>query len=312
MNIEKTLLEKVKSKTNLNFQPILSRLESFIENDYQILVDYFTGKKTLNNPSVFHKLDKIILDFNTIHSSLFNYRRTLYNTEYISFMERLEDLKVQMDYLRNLNRWLRSSLSLNSISYNSPQRDYLLGEGDTLERISRGVLRRENFQDNWFDLALSNSLLEEDYTGEGGELLRIPAKQTLGLSYNIESVVDVIVEKSCYGKDIQSRFEFTEEDLLILSYNSTIEQAVEILITLRKGDNLDSPGLGIQEEMFIGSNRTYFNTPTLIRQITESFGTDDTLTDFNVKEVRIEQDNFFLDFQVRTILGELVNLTTQI
>ena len=259
MNIEKTLLEKVKSKTNLNFQPILSRLESFIENDYQILVDYFTGKKTLNNPSVFHKLDKIILDFNTIHSSLFNYRRTLYNTEYISFMERLEDLKVQMDYLRNLNRWLRSSLSLNSISYNSPQRDYLLGEGDTLERISRGVLRRENFQDNWFDLALSNSLLEEDYTGEGGELLRIPAKQTLGLSYNIESVVDVIVEKSCYGKDIQSRFEFTEEDLLILSYNSTIEQAVEILITLRKGDNLDSPGLGIQEEMFIGSNRTYFN-----------------------------------------------------
>lgn len=311
MEIDKTLFEKVFQITNVDLKLLFEKIVSFIEKDYPLLESHFLGEKLLsNNIQVFDKFSSLFNEFKHKYNTLLEYRSRLYNTEFIELFSQLELINDKLLYIDNLDRWLRSSISTTESYSLEQQSDYLLNEGETLEKISRNILKRQNFLDNWYDLALSNSLLEENYTSEGGKRITIPVSQR-NVSYSLNSVVDIIKEKSCYGRDISRRLEFIDEDLLILPYNETIKQSVEILVVLRKGDNLDFPNIGIQENMFIGSNRIYFNTPILIRQLTENFTTDDTLIDFQVKEIRLEQDNFFVNFQVRTILGEILNLTSK-
>lgn len=309
MKIDLNIIEKVRKISNIDFTSILGEISFFLDNDYIVLSNYFLGKSTLDSPVTFQKYSNLYKEFSSLHTKIYNFRNQLYNIEFVDFLEKLEIINDKLIYINNLNRWLRSSI-LNFTYYNQLQVDYLLQQGDTLERISRNLLQRQDFLDNWYDLALSNSLTEDKYTSEGGVPIKVPIERRV-YSYSLNSVVDVISGKSCYGKDLPTRLTLYEEDLVVLDYFDTIKQSTEILVTLRKGDNLENRNLGLQEEVYVGSNRIYFNTPILIRQLSESFLTDDTLLDFQINEIRVDQDNFFIDFQVRTILGELLNLTSK-
>lgn len=305
MNLEKTVIEELEELTKIELTSLLNSVYSFFELNSSQLLDYFSGQKGQIDPIIFTNFFKLESNFNSSINSIFEFRNRLYNTRFIELFEKLQILSDKLSYIRNLHRWSRSSV-VNFSYQKDYQADYVLHEGDSLEKISRNLLRRDDFLDDWLDIALSNNLTEESYTGEGGELISLPISKRI-ISFSLDSVVDSISSDSCYGRDIPRKFSFKDEDVEVLTPQETIKQSVEILVTLRKGDNLEFINQGFQEEIFVGSNRSFFNTPVLIRQLVESFLTDDTLINFKVTEIKTEQDNFFLNFEVETILGEILN-----
>jgi len=178
---------------------------------------------------------------------------------------------------------------------------YTLKQNQTLERVASDVLGKS--QEGWFDVAIENKLTEEDYSMEGGNNIELKFSN-VNQGVEINSVVDVMIGKSIYGKDVYRKIQIENEDLKVLNNDETILQAVDILINLKKEDNPDSPNSGLQSAIIIGSNRASLNFPIIERQLTETFNTDDSLQNFSLKELRIDQDSALVDYEVQTRLNE--------
>jgi len=72
---------------------------------------------------------------------------------------------------------------------------------------------------------------------------------------------------------------------------------------LRKGQNSSLPELGLPREVF-GINKNILNYPSIIRRITESMKTDDTIKTINIEDISLEQDGVKITLGVNSILDD--------
>jgi hypothetical protein len=127
----------------------------------------------------------------------------------------------------------------------------------------------------------------------------------------VQSVVDVIFGESVYGKDLQQKLEFENDDLKVLGYQETIKQAFNIALNLRRGDNPEFPNDGLQSSLIIGQNLNSILYPSILRQLYDTFAKDDTMksiaiTNINHNNIGIK-DTVELDIQAETRIGEIIN-----
>jgi hypothetical protein len=231
------------------------------------------------------------------HSRQFN------NAKWWLLLEQLENIDSRLKTLNNINKWSRSSLT--KVAYDpSVIVQYSMKQNQNLEKIASDVLKSSNTEE-WADIAIDNYLTEEDYSSEGGVSLNLKlSKANRGLQIN--SVVAVIQGKSVYGKDLSQKLQFDgdQNDLRVLGYDDTILQSIKILSLLKKNDNPDFPNEGLQSAVVVGSNRGTLNFPIIVRQMAEVFKTDDTLKNFNITSLSVQDDNLAIDYKVQTRLNE--------
>jgi len=142
--------------------------------------------------------------------------------------------------------------------------DFTLKQNQTIENLIQDIGSSNRDQD-WINLALRNDLKEEDYTPEGGVVLKATFQNNAKIE--ILSVLDNIQGTNVYGKDIYRRFIFEDNDLLSLSPENTIHQAFDINIELRRGDNPEFANDGLQSSLIVGSNLNSILYPSEISTI---------------------------------------------
>lgn len=303
MELTIEILREFKEITSKDIEMFFRKSASFFLIEYREISAYYSGNITniTSKPfNIFEKLKKECKDiFETIHL----HSRQLNNAKWWLLLEQLEDIDSRFFTLGSINRWSRSSLT--KVAYDPTiQIQYTLKQNQTLERVAKDVLQSNN-PDKWVQLAIDNDLTEEEYTPEGGVniTLKYP-KINKGLQVN--SVVDVMIGKSIYGKDLDKKLQFSpgNDDLKILDYDNTIRQSVDILALLKKNDNPDYPDEGLQSSVIVGGNRAVLNFPIIIRQMTETFNTDDSLKNFTITNMSVQEDNVFVNYEVQTRLNE--------
>lgn len=301
MELTVDILREFKQVTSKDIEMFFRKSVSFFSIEYNAIVSYYSGRTTsiTSKPfEVFEKLKKECKElFETyhLHSKRFN------NVKWWLVLEELENIDSRLSTLSNINRWSRSSLT--KVGYDPDVSvQYTLKQNQTLERISQDILQSNN-PDGWVDIALNNDLSEEEYSPEGGVNLTLKyPKINRGLQVN--SVVDVMIGKSIYGKDLYKKLSFENDDLKVLGYDDTVRQSVETLALLKKNDNPDYPSEGLQTAIIVGGNRVALNFPVIIRQMTETFSTDDSLKNFSVTNLEVKEDNVRIDYEVQTRLNE--------
>ena len=305
-----TLLENFKILTGKDIEPFLKESIRFINNDYRVIVDFYSGDSVSissqyikNFVLLKHSLQEVIEAFQRNKDSMTH-------SYYWDLLEVVEQIDSKLEYLDNINRWSRSSLT--DMSYTSSiRKQHTLKQDQTLERVAEEYFGTSNI-DDWFKVAFTNHLEEEDYDREGGNDLIIQLDQQTTTKLKITSVVDVLYGKSIYGKDIYNKLTLVSDDLQVLDYDKTLLQSVDILIKLKRNDNPDFPELGLQSQLMVGSNRATLNFPIVTRDLQTNFRTDDSLKDFQLSNLSREQDNTTVNFTVYTRLNELQELTTVI
>lgn len=291
--------------TGFNLLDYFQRCQYVISNDYNLISDYYKGMVDSIGADSFKRfelvdgLTKECLQQFYINSDKFN------NLKWWDILEQIEELDSRFMTLKNMNRWARSSAKNFGFDTN-PRFDYVLTQKQTLERISSDFLKSDNSNDDWFDIAIDNDLIEEDYTSDGGTIMKLTLPKQL-INFDITSIADVIEEKSVYGKDLNKYITFENDDLQVLSYEDTILQASDILVSLKKGDNPDQPQIGLQRSVLLGVSKSNFNIPILTRQLTETFKTDDSMKNFTINDVKFNQDMVEIQYSVQTRLGEVIN-----
>jgi hypothetical protein len=281
--------------------------ESFVEFAQEgalYIYDYYSGELTIYPSNSFDDLNRLklrssqLIEMFVLNSSSFD------TYEYWTLMELVEDSKSKLDTISNYSRWLRSPIK-EGLYGKGVEVDYVVTEGQTLENVSDDIQGSEDAQNEWVDLALRNQLIEEDYTPDGGTILKI--KSNNGQSLFLNSVVDNIdtVDKT-FGLDIDRVITYEDNDLKVLTYRDTIHQAADILAGLKQGDNPFHPLDGRDEKGLLGVNYASISYPIISRQLITTFAKDDTFSTINISDIRREQDGVYFEYTIETKGGEVL------
>ncbi|MBV7533762.1 hypothetical protein [Chitinophaga sp. sic0106] len=282
----------------------LQQALNFFQTDYPLLEAYYAGKLTSVKSDPFASLAALETETQVFLTAFQTHGVQLTNSQWWYLLEEVENIDSRLKTVRNINRWARSTRS--NIAFNNGMAfDYVMPAGQTMERISRDLLKDTWADDDWADIAISNNIREEDYTPDGGVNLKLT--QSAGAAtIKVSSVVDSMEGKRILGKDLHRALQFADNDLLTLSEDDTVFQSVEILAALKVNDNPFAPNDGLQTAVIIGGNRASLNFPVISRQMTATFQSDDTLQDFSIKEIKVVNDTLQINYQVSTRLNETI------
>jgi hypothetical protein len=302
MELTKDIINEFDSIANAQLLQLLTESIVFFNSDYNRIVAYYSGERSTIDRNIFNNLSSLRNQVDVVLAKFQQMNSYFSNLKWWVVLDTVEQIDSRLKTLDKINKWSRSSYK--SVSYSSDQQiEYILPQSQTLERVANEVLGN----DEWADIAISNDLIEEDYTPNGGNLLKLNIPNADN-SLRLDSVVAVMVGKAIYGKDIDRflYFDIIEEDIAVLDYDKTIRQSVDILSNLKRNSNPFSPNDGVQREVVVGGSRASLNFPIIQRQMAAAFATDDTLKNFTVLNLSVNQDQLFLEYQVQTRLNEII------
>ena len=314
-SLDLELLEDFQRITKFPIIRLFSNFNDFLDNDYKNIISYYSGDIKSLNSSSFKHLSNLKEAIQQLFS-VFSLNKRLF-TDYkwwilIEQIEKMDNLVMMID---NSSKWLRSTISRGNFNPN-PEVDIPFNQGQTLESISRTVLGSNDWDNTWSEIALKNDLREEDYTSNGGFLIKANFNYSLN-NFKITAIVDNPVGDKVLGIDLDKKLQFVVDedgyqDLKILTPKETFLQTVTIKINLRKGDNPEFPTSGINPKLIVGSNISSLNYPILFRQLTQVFKTDDTIKSFSIVNINRIQDAVFINFSVESQLGSVENISLEV
>jgi len=304
MLFKEDTLENYFTITGFNIETLFSDYLSFQDNESQSIINYYSGIDKFARVDSFNLMYELIKKTKEA-SQLFYFNRDAFNsTADWNLLDQLDRVRISLETLSNSNKYLRSSINKNQFNIGI-EIDLALKQYDTLESLESRELASQFPQNDWVDLALYNDLAEEDYTPKGGTLLKSPTS-----NFNItflNSVVGSLQGENLYGKDLNRRLTFSDDDLSVLSPKDTIKQAINILMNLSRGDNPFFPNDGIQKSLFIGNNMAGMSYPVLFRQILSTYAKDDTISRISMVNISTVQDSIQIEYEIQTKYGEKFN-----
>lgn len=315
MNIPLTpyVLDEFYSITGCDVRNFLMEYSIFYQTDYFTIKNFYTGKSKSISPESFVNFQSVRKLLKDVFSKFQNFNKQLENIKFVELLEQIESCNDVLCSLNKINKWARATT--DRFGYNPRFKlQYVLSQYDSLEKVANLVVQSNNPQNDWRSIAVENHLTENDYTSQGGNVLQITMDNEDVNNFNITSVVDVIKNKSVYGRDLDRNlhFDLEKQDLFLLNEDETIKQAIEILVTLRKRDNLDFIDHGLQAALIIGQSKSVLNFPIVERQLQETFRNDDTLKNFTMTDFKFDQDNVLVQFTIETRLNEVLQLTAEL
>lgn len=293
------------SITGIDLVDFYSRVSDFLLNNQMDIINYYSGKTKKLNSESFNLLLKLIKESKGILNELDLNSNILNNMYWWDLQESLQEIHHSLEKINNVSLFLRGNTENKQGTVINQQTSF----DETVETILNDKFSKSNYQNESQDVLISNDIIEEDYTPDGGNILKIIANQNNPV-FQVTSILDNDIEgKKLYGYDLNKKITFTDGDLEVLTPDDTILQTIGILVSLLKKNNPEFPQDGIDSSLLVGSNVGSLTFPTILRQLVRVFKTDDTISNFSVTDIRRVEDRLYMDFEVNTIYGESLKTT---
>lgn len=307
MAVDSNLLDRFRDITRYGVDQYLLSYSIFVEDDLNAVTKYYSGILQDVPSKQLKFLSNLIKESERLDQVINSNRNAFKTTDFWDLLELIDNVKINLQTILNTPKWSRSS-STNSKAISKVETQVALRQRETIERMAGGTLGFGDEHQDWYDIAIRNDLKEEDYTPEGGTRLNVSTSNSK--SYSIVSVVDVLNLDTMKGKDVNKRITWEDDDLKVLSGNDAFLQTVDILMNLKKGDNPEFVQDGLNKKLAAGQNINSVSYPILIRQLTELFNGDDTISSWSVINIDRVQDGVFVEMEIKSKSGELFNLDT--
>ena len=297
-----TIFDTFKTVTRFDIQSYFNDFASFVLSDYQKIVDFYEKGSDIPSPVLtnLRNLNSQMLQINDLFM-LYNDRLSSGTSEIWELLDYFESTKVVIYTVINSARWMRSTK--NVFQSNVVDRDYILKQGENFEQLATEVGYSDPDND-WSTIALNNDVIEEDYTFEGGNKLKISFVNDL--SFFVNTVIDSITGLKLYGLDLDRAFVFENNDLKVLAYRDTIYQQTAILIGLTRGSVPEFPEDGISKDL-VGSNVNAIQYPVLLRQQSAVFEKDNRYKSIAINRLETHVESLVMEMTVVTKLDEVLN-----
>ena len=286
--------------TGFDLEDYFRRFVDFVNNQSQLIIDYYSGLVETMDRDAFGEYELLLKESSSV-INLFDLNQERFNTvDFWELMDFADDIRIKLLTIGNFSKFARSSVKKESFS-NEVSVEVATRDNESLEEMMTRFGSDDRDSD-WVDIALSNSIIQEDYTSDGGKVINVNFKNNF--RFNVESVLDNPEGDKIKGKDVNKVLSFEDEDLNILGFNDTLKQTVDILADLKKNDNPEFQNFGIDKTLVLGMSLKAVALPSLIRQIYQTFSTDDIIKQVQLLNTRIDQDALHMDLNIVIKSGE--------
>nr|DAJ68469.1 MAG TPA: Pvc1, Pvc9, Pvc11, Pvc12, Pvc4, Photorhabdus asymbiotica, PVC, contractile.5A [Caudoviricetes sp.]DAL82051.1 MAG TPA: Pvc1, Pvc9, Pvc11, Pvc12, Pvc4, Photorhabdus asymbiotica, PVC, contractile.5A [Caudoviricetes sp.] len=296
------MYEKFLSVTGYNIKDFFQSYVDFCSEYYPYIVDYYQGGEI--NADSFYELDKLIAQINIIEPLFQLHENKLDDISMWELLESFSEIVTKLTTIKNSDRWLRSASVGRT---NTLQLEKQLRTGETFETVSE-QLELENPEDDWVDIVVPQYIIEEDYiTGQGSNTFSVNLKN-VGINY-VDNVVDTLVDENILGKDLSTEFVFENEDLKIIKFQKSMEQALQIILEAVKGCIPEFTDYGLPSD-FIGQTTNAIQYPIIFKSLMNMFQRDNRWASAELIDLKKVEDSIFMKVRATTVTKEdfLINV----
>lgn len=296
------MYEKFLSVTGYNIKDFFQSYVDFCSEYYPYIVNYYQGGEI--NADSFYELDKLIAQINIIEPLFQLHENKLDDISMWELLENFSEIVTKLTTIKNSDRWLRSASVGRT---NTLQLEKQLRTGETFETVSE-QLELENPEDDWVDIVVPQYIIEEDYvTGQGSNTFSVNLKN-VGINY-VDNVVDTLVDENILGKDLSTEFVFENEDLKIIKFQKSMEQALQIILEAVKGCIPEFTDYGLPSD-FIGQTTNTIQYPIIFKSLMNMFQRDNRWASAELIDLKKVEDSIFMKVRATTVTKEdfLINV----
>ncbi len=273
----------------------LTRYRNFMLNSYPVLDAYFSGKTDKIDNEHLTNLKTITEDCKDVTVQFKNFANKFSSCGYWELMDYLDDLNNTIEKINKLPKFRKTSLTKRGYQ---PfiQVASTVGGMRTIDDVANQVREINKDNTSWIDLMLSNDLNETDW--EIDNLTPINVLINNRTDVVVTTILDMPIGKRIYGKDINRKITFIDNDLLTVEYQANVEQKCDILLELNRGD--------VPENMLFGKNTLpgvtmkQFMYAELVSDIQNNFLQNDLFENVNILNFTFENGSMTAVVEIKT------------
>lgn len=301
--ITENTLTRFEDITTYDAKKVYERYVVFYNTYYTEYLSYYRGTINEVSENAVSAFEKLKQEVNSLDSYITTNDDKFERYDMWDLVDQLDQMKGFVKKIQSLDRIMRSS-RVGGVNKSSLVVEYQPTDGETPENVVR--IDSTDSQNDWVNVYRDNLITERDYEAtEGGYTVNFNRTNSNRLFLN--NVIDNLIGKNLYGKDIDPRMIYEGDDWKILTGKDTFIKAVEISAALVKGDIPEYHTLGISPNLIFGATSGYFRVPFVVREMTEVFSQDDTMLGFTIKNVETKGDSVFVKFDVQSFYDFIYN-----
>ena len=275
----------------------LAQYRNFMLNSYPEIDRYFSGETASIDNAHLIALKNLTTECGNCMSQFKNFANKFDKCGYWELMEYIGNLEDTIEKINKLPKFRRTSLTKRGYQA-GVQVSADVGGFRTMEDVANVVqnLNRDNY--NWVDLMLSNDLNEGDWEIDKLTPLNVLINNTVDVV--VTTILDQPIGKRIYGKDINRKVTFVDNDLDIKIWQDNIEQKCDILLSLKRGDVPENMLFGQNAELTIGVTSKSFSYPELVKNLQNTFLQNDLFQYVEITKFQYENGSMFMYCEIKT------------
>lgn len=277
------------SITKADLSGFFTDMASFLTDDYPSVYNYFAGKSETIQNDALSTLNNLLSTSRNILRLFQTFSSKFSNVGFWELESYCQDLNDTLEKIAKTPKYSRTSKSVRGHKHYI-QADASIGDMRTVEDVA------DELQENYEDIVLNNDLEEKDY--EIDELRFIKAFVNNETNVVVQSILEYPVGKKVYGRDIQRKIAFENNDLKLVEYVNNVEQKCDILLTLEKGDIPEFPAMGLQRSYGITQNS--YNYAEMVTDLQETFLQNDLFNTVSLEDLDINNGDITVTVDIRT------------
>lgn len=266
--------------------------QSFMQNDFSYLSDYFSGQTEGVSFKITNNFNSLLERSRNLIQTFKNFSGKLSNCGFWELQQYCQNLNDTLERISKLPKYYRTTKSVRGYQpYAKVAADIggLKTPQDLAAEIgSAGVTETS--------LILDNDLQEEKW--EIDKLSSINAIVNNQTDLVVESILESPVGNHVYGKDINKKITIVDNDLDVKQYEDNVEQKVDTLLTLNRGDIPEMPTFG--KNRLQGTTAGTYNYAELLKDIQSVFAQDDLFDSVEVTDVSLKDGDLTVTCKIKT------------
>lgn len=289
-------LENFQKLTGYDIKKYFEDFVLFCNNNYPLIVAYYTGQDGVDVKDSFDFLEKLLKNSEEIEPLFYLKSNGLSRIDSWELLDYFTECQTKLWTINNSSKWLRSS-RIGRYSSGSVV-DRILKTSETFENVSND-LGSSNSDDDWVDISKNNFIEEEDYDYEKCDKLFKIYYNTSGY-HDITNIVDNLDSEKILGKDIDANFRFENGDIATVEYEEAVKQSFNTILSSLKGSIPEFPEYGLPNEV-LGSSINAVQYPILFKHLINMFQRDERWAEVNLLDIFKNEDKIFMTINAKTV-----------
>lgn len=286
----------------------LSRFEDFSARSYPHVERYYGGKtETIDNEHLI-ALQWLTNEVKTLNAQFKNFTNRFAVCGYWELMEFIENINTIIERTNKLPKFKRTALTKRGYKP-YVQLNGSVGSFRTVEDVTSKIAGYSDQETAWQDLMRDNDMGEGDW--EIDQLKPVTVYVSNQNDIVVTTILDQPIGDRIYGIDIKSKITFDEEnnDLELVKYRDNIEQKVDILCDLNKGDVPENMQFGKDVTLVTGNTVSQIGYLFLARDIVNTFMQNDIFESVTITDMKQEGDGLHITVNIKTKYDYSTNTT---